>query len=87
MDAKQVKEQNYNSSQEIDLIELLQKLWEKRYFLLKCGGIAAIIGFIIAFSIPKEYETKAKLAPESSDLSKGMGSLGGLAAIAGINLK
>ena len=87
MDAKQVKEQNYNSSQEIDLIDLFQKLWKKRYFLLKCGGIAAVVGFIIAFSIPKEYETKAKLAPESSDLSKGMGSLGGLAAIAGINLK
>lgn len=87
MDAKQVKEQNYNSAQEIDLIELFQKLWKKRYFLLKCGGIAAVVGFIIAFSIPKEYETKAKLAPESSDLSKGMGNLGGLAAIAGINLK
>lgn len=87
MGVKQVKEQNNNSSQEIDLIELFQVLWKKRYFLLKCGGIAAVIGLIIAFSIPKEYETKAKLAPESSDLTKGMGGLGGLAAMAGINLK
>lgn len=86
MDIKQVKEHN-NNFQEIDLIELFQELWGKRYFLLKCSGIAAIVGLIIAFSIPKEYETKVKLAPESSDISKGMGNLGGLAAIAGINLK
>lgn len=78
---------NKNSQQEIDLMELFQKLWRKRYFLLKCAGISALVGLIIAFSLPKEYETKAKLAPESSDLSKGMGSLGGLAAMAGINLK
>lgn len=87
MDAKQVKAQNNNSPQEIDMIELFQVLRKKRHFILKCGGIAAIVGLIIAFSIPKVYEVKAKLAPESTDISKSMGSLGGLAAIAGINLK
>ncbi|WP_459189886.1 Wzz/FepE/Etk N-terminal domain-containing protein [Parabacteroides sp. APC149_11_2_Y6] len=87
MEAKQVNVLNKNSLQEIDLVELFQVLWKKRFFLLKCCGVAFVIGLVIAFSIPKKYETKAKLAPESTDLSKSMGSLGGLAAIAGINMK
>ena len=87
MDAKQIKETDNSSQKEIDLIELFQVLWRKRYFFLKSIGVAVLVGLIVAFSIPKEYETKAKLAPESADLSKSVGGLGGLAAIAGINLK
>lgn len=45
----------------------------------------AICGLIIAFSIPKEYRTEVKLSPENSESGK-MGQLGGLAAMAGINL-
>lgn len=86
MEAKKMNMADNNSQQEIDLIELFQTLWRKRRFLLKCMGIATLVGLVIAFSLPKEYETKITLAPESSDISKRMGSLGSLAAIAGINL-
>lgn len=72
--------------QEIDLIELAQKIWKERKFLLKGCGIAVVIGLIVAFSIPKDYSTTVKLAPESEDASKKMSNLGGLAAMAGINL-
>ncbi|MEG2067645.1 MAG: Wzz/FepE/Etk N-terminal domain-containing protein [Tannerellaceae bacterium] len=72
--------------QEIDLIELAQKLWGKRKFLLKLGGIAIVVGLVVAFSIPKEYTTTVKLAPEMESASKKMGNLGGLAAMAGIDL-
>ena len=72
--------------QEIDLIELAKHLWSERRFLLKCCGIAIVVGLVIAFSIPKEYNTTVKLAPETSDPTKKIGSLGGLAAMAGINL-
>lgn len=72
--------------QEIDLIELAQAIWKERRFLLKVCGIAAVIGLIIAFSVPKEYMTTVKLAPETEDASKKMSGLGGLAAMAGINL-
>lgn len=72
--------------QEIDLIELAGKIWKERRFLLKGCGIAAVIGLIVAFSIPKEYSTTVKLAPESEDPTKKMSNLGGLAAMAGINL-
>ncbi|CAK7004873.1 MAG: hypothetical protein PARBA_00189 [Parabacteroides sp.] len=87
MKSRKMNMSDNNSEHEIDLIKLFQTLWRKWRFLLKCVGFAVFVGLIIAFSLPKEYETKVKLAPESSDLSKGMGSLGGLAAMAGINLK
>ena len=74
------------NEQEIDLIELAKRLWRERKFLFKCCGVAIVVGLVVAFSIPKEYSTTVKLAPETSDPSKKMGNLGGLAAMAGINL-
>lgn len=73
--------------QEIDLIELARKIWAKRRLVIKNCIIAAVVGVIIAFSIPKEYETKVTLAPESSGTRGGLGgNLGSLASMAGINL-
>lgn len=71
--------------QEIDLIELAQKVWKSRRLIFKSCGYAFIIGLIVAFSIPKEYTTSVTLAPESSSKS-GSGNMGALAAMAGINL-
>ena len=71
---------------EIDLIELAGRLWRARWFLAKLCGVAALVGLVIAFSLPKEYTTTVKLAPETEDASKKMNGLGGLAAMAGINL-
>lgn len=71
--------------QEIDLIELAQKVWAERKLVFKACGIAALIGLVVAFSIPKEYTTEVMLAPESATRSGG-GSMGALAAMAGINL-
>ena len=51
--------------QEIDLIELAQKVWINKKFVLKVCGIAAVIGVIVAFSIPNEYSTTVKLVSES----------------------
>lgn len=73
--------------QEIDLLELAQKLWTNRRTIIKWGAIGAIVGIVVAFSIPKEYTTTVKLAPEVSSGSKGnMGGLGALASMAGINM-
>lgn len=71
--------------QDINLIEYAQKLWEKRIFILKGAGIAALIGLFIAFSIPKEFTTNVKLTTEKSD-RRSSSSLGAIAAMAGVNL-
>ena len=76
---------NTPEEQEIDLIELAQKVWSDRKLVLKICGIAAIVGLIVAFSIPKEYTTTVKLVHESGTKS-GLSGMGALASMAGINL-
>lgn len=67
---------------EIDLMEYARKLWAARKLLLKVAGIAAIVGIIIAFSIPKQYTAEVTLSPESN---KGGGSsMSGMAAMLGL---
>lgn len=74
-----------DSAKEIDLLDLGKKLWEKRKFILKASVFGAVIGIVIAFSIPKEYTTTVILAPEANSGSA-TGNAGALAAMAGINL-
>ncbi len=72
--------------QEIDLIKLVADLWERRRFIFKSVGVGILVGLIVAYSLPREYVSSAKLAPEfSSDVSSKLGSLGGLAAMAGFS--
>lgn len=85
MDTEDIKRQEV-VEQEIDLVELGMYLWSKRAFLFKVCGISALVALVIAFSIPKEYTTAVKIAPESQGASRSSGNLGGLAALAGVNL-
>lgn len=71
--------------QEIDFLELAQKVWAERKLVIKVCAIAAVVGVVVAFSIPKEYTASMKLAPETTGKTPG-GSMGALAAMAGINL-
>lgn len=63
----------------------MKKIWARRIFVLKAAGIGAIAGLIIAFSIPKEYTTTVKMAPEGINATKG-GGMADLAALAGFDL-
>ena len=74
-------EEEYN---EIDIMALVRKLFSNWKQLLKWVGIAAVIGIVVAFSIPKTYVATAKLAPEI--VQKSSGSMSSLAALAGVNL-
>lgn len=75
-----------SSVRETDLIDLFFKIWNKRRFIFKVSLITAFVAVIIAFSIPKEYETKVTLAPEVTKKNALGGNMGTLAAMAGINL-
>lgn len=73
--------------EEIDLLELARKLWNVRKRLLKWCCIGALVGIVVAFSIPKEYSVTVKLAPELSNGKKqSLGGLGDLAAMAGFDI-
>lgn len=84
-----MKQQNdvepiYEEEVKIDLVEVALQIWSKRKWIMKCCGISLLMALVIAFSVPKEYESKAIIAPETSE-NKGSG-LPSLAAIAGFNL-
>ena len=80
------EDKNYNvplkeDELEIDLMKYIRQLWGARKLFLKVAGIAAIVGIIIAFSVPKTYTAEVILTPESG---KGGGSnLSGMAAMLG----
>lgn len=81
-----IQPQNNMEEQEIDLMELAMKLWAERKMILKWCGWAALVGLIVAFSIPKEYEASVTLAPESNKGRSISGGMAALAGMAGINL-
>lgn len=85
-DIKKSETPQKQEEQEIDLIELAQKVWAGRKLIIKVCGVALLVGLVVAFSIPKEYSTKVTLAPESSSGKSNLGGMGALASMAGINL-
>ncbi|OJV21660.1 MAG: lipopolysaccharide biosynthesis protein [Bacteroidetes bacterium 41-46] len=81
---KDIIRQN-QAEDEIDFVEIIQKLWRNRRFILKVTAVFAVLGFIIAISTPNVYTASCTMVPQTGQKSPG-GSLGGLAAMAGINL-
>ncbi|MGQ1909299.1 Wzz/FepE/Etk N-terminal domain-containing protein [Marinifilum sp. RC60d5] len=72
---------------EIDLIQLAKTLWEGRRTVIKTTLIFMGLGLFIAIFSAKEYTASTTMVPQSAEGgSKLGGSLGGLAAMAGINL-
>lgn len=75
-----------DDEKEIDLLELAMKLWHNKKKICIWCFIGAVFGLVIAFSIPREYNSSATLAPETGNNSGKMGgSLGAMAAMVGIS--
>lgn len=70
---------------EIDLIALAKTLWSGRKTIIKITLIFMAIGLFVAIFSEKEYTASTTIVPATQGKSIG-GSLGGLAAMAGINL-
>jgi hypothetical protein len=72
---------------EIDLIAIAKTLWEGRKTIIKTTIIFACIGLFVALTTPAQYTSTVVVKPILSDSKANIGgSLGGLAAMAGINL-
>ena len=69
----------------IDLVEILQKLWAKRKFILIVTGVAMALGLVVALLTPNQYTASCTLVPQTGERRTGS-SLSGLAAMAGISL-
>ena len=79
-------EQNQIEEQEIDILALIKRLWEKKAFIIKTVIIFAVLGVFVAITTPEEYTASCVVVPETKGGAFSGGSLGGLAAMAGINL-
>ena len=72
---------------EIDLIQLAKTLWAGRRTVIKTTLIFMALGLFIALFSAKEYTASTTMVPQSAEGGSSLsGSLGGLAAMAGINL-
>ena len=80
-----VEQINKQEETEIDLIEVIRKLWAKRKFILKVTVGFMALGVLIALFSPKEYTAGCTMVPQIGEKTTG-GNLSGLAAMAGINL-
>lgn len=72
------------NEKEINLLALVSELWQRKKFILKVACIGFIVGLIIAFSIPEEYTATVILTPDAQ--SPNSGTIGSLAALAGVSL-
>lgn len=80
--------QNQFREEEIDIMGMVKRLWEKKSFIIKTACVFAILGLFVAIFTPEEYTASCVVVPETKGgaFSSSSSSLGGLAAMAGINL-
>lgn len=72
---------------EIDLVQLLRKVYIEKILIFKYSIIAAFVGVVFALFQPNQYTSSTTFIPQlSSDVKTGSSSLSGLASLAGINL-
>lgn len=75
------RSQDFNS----EFLILIQKIWTNRKFVIKITIISMLIGIVISLLTPNYYTATCTMVPQTSS-KNAVGSLGGLAAMAGINL-
>ena len=76
--------QPYQEESEIDIMELISKLWKRRSMIIKCCIVGAVIGLVAGFSIPKTYKAGVTLVPEVQQRT-GSG-VSTIASMMGVNL-
>ena len=70
-----LKNKTNNSSDEIDLIELIRHIWKGRWLIVKVTGLFVVFGLLIAFLSRVEYKSEARMLPEITDTRGGTSSL------------
>lgn len=88
---KDVRFPQTTSEDEIDLRELFSVIWQGKWLIIAITAVFAIGSVIFAIVQPNIYKSEALLAPAESEQGGGLaalaGQFGGLASMAGINLR
>ena len=72
--------------QGIDFIDIINTIRQRKRLIYKALIIFSIIGLLVAVFTPNEYKSSTVFVPQGSDSKKVGGNLGGLAALAGVNI-
>lgn len=75
-----------HANDEIDLRELFGAIWAAKWLILVITSVFAVASVFYALQLPDIYESEVTLAPAEDGSLKVPGQLGGLAALAGVNL-
>lgn len=84
MTDNQINNQYIDDESEIDIMELISKLWKNRKMIIKWCIVGAVIGLVVGFSIPKTYTAGVTLAPEVQQ--KTGSGVSSIASMMGVNL-
>ena len=71
--------------QEIDIVELIQKIWHNRGLIIKSTILFMVLGVVVALVSPKVYTASCDVVPQTSNDS-GSSKMSSLAKLAGIDL-
>ena len=72
---------------EIDLIELLKKIYLEKKFIIKISIVASLFGVVYALFQPNQFTSSTTFIPQlSSGINSNSSALGSFASIAGINI-
>ena len=80
------QDKQLSESDIIDPIKVIKKIWKGRYITIFLVVLSTVIGISFALLSPKVYTANTTFIPKGKSGSPIGGSLGSLAALAGINL-
>lgn len=87
IDESQTVAASSSSTDEIDLRELFAVIWQGKWLIMAITALFSIASVIYVLTLPNIYKSEALLAPATEQKANGLsGQLGGLAALAGVNL-
>lgn len=78
-----VEDEDHARAVRAQLLARLRLLWDRRQFLLRATGVGLLLATLIAFLIPKRYESTAQLMPPDSQSSSSLALLAGLSGPGG----
>lgn len=81
--------QSYNipeDEQEIDIVELIQKMWLNRMLIIKITIAFMVLGLVVALVSPKVFTASCDVVPQTSSQSSTKSQMSSLAKLAGIDL-
>lgn len=82
-----MSEEQKKQEEQFDIVWLLLYLWSKRKFIMICVGVVTLIAIVKYVSTDAKYKASASILPVIDEgMASKLGDMGGMAAMAGVDL-